>query len=108
MSSLTEVIERSAFRLDIIFEDEAGQIVAPQSARYRIDCETTRQPVLDWLPVEPIAGAVSVAVTADQNAILNDANLYEMRLLTVQANHGTPNQFVDRYRYLVKNVYGFE
>jgi hypothetical protein len=31
-----------------------------------------------------------------------------MRLLTVQANHGTPNQFVDRYRYLVKNVYGFD
>ena len=108
MSSLVEIREQSAFRLQIDFMGETGALSAPQSARYRIDCETNRTQIQDWQPIAPLSESPSISILPSQNEILDDRNLYEMRVVTIQADPGESTQYTDRYRYLVKNLAGIQ
>lgn len=105
MSTLEQTLEGSAFKLDMTFFDEESNAAMPGNARYRLDCETSRTMIQDWTPIAPIASSRTLDITSTNNRIINQDNLFELRLVTVQANHSTETQFTDRYRYLVKNLY---
>jgi hypothetical protein len=103
MSTLEQTMEGSSFQLQLGFFDEFRNAVTPSNARYRIDCETSRTMIQDWTSFTPSSPIIDI--TSTNNAIVDQSNLFELRLVTVQANHGTDAQFTDRYRYLVKNLY---
>jgi hypothetical protein len=104
------VNEGSAFTLTARFFDE-GVATAPTTARYRIRDLSNDRIVLDWTAITP-ATSVDITITATNNAVYRDNSKkrfnFEERVVTVQANYGLVSQYADEYRYLVKNLRGFE
>lgn len=91
-------------------EDADGNRVAavPTTVEYRVDCLTTGGEVRDWTAVTPAAQAVTIILTADDTAILNDDNLSEHRRVTVTANRGLATTKTQIYQFWVQNLAAFE
>lgn len=87
-----------------------GVLTAPASIRYRIKDVTNDRIVTDWTDV-PAASSIEIEVTAEENAIYNDSSqafrLWEHRVLVVQANYDTDNQFANEIPYMIRNLRGF-
>lgn len=96
--------------ITVRFQDAQWLPKTPNPIHYRIDCNTTGQVILDWTDLDPSLvatdGTIVVTVTSGQNAIISSDNPMERKELTVEANYGLPNQFVDSYQWNVKNIQG--
>lgn len=105
------VNESSAMSLEARFTTRAQVPVIPASVRYRIKDVSNDRIVTDWTEITA-ASLVIIEVTADENNVYEDAsrrrNHFEERVISVQANYDTDSQYADEYRYLVKNLRGFE
>lgn len=98
--------ERSQFVAGVRFRDRAvDDEVTPTNVKYRLDCLTTGQIVLDWTSVTP-GETVSITVTPTQNAIVNDGNTHERKQLMVAADYGLSTQFIDSIDYEITNLRG--
>jgi hypothetical protein len=95
--------EGTGFPLRINFRDPNNQPTTPSTVQYRIDCRTTNRTVRDWTSVTP-SPQLDIAVTPQDNAILNDHNSKELKLMTVVADRGLATQFVDQQDWNVINV----
>jgi hypothetical protein len=76
--------------------------VTPTTLRYRLDCETTATQIIDWTDLAA-SSTVYLTIPSTANAIVNNANVYETKRVTVQANSGTDQQLNKRYLYDVLN-----
>jgi hypothetical protein len=98
--------ERSQFVVGVRFRDRsADDEVTPTNVKYRLDCLSTGQVVLDWTSVSP-GETVNITVTPDQNAIVSDCNAHERKQLMVAADYGLSTQFVDAIDYEITNLRG--
>lgn len=107
-----EVInETSAFTLRTRYFGIGGSTQIPASLRYRIRDVSNDRVVRDWTNLTP-AESVDIFISAPDNEVYNDnsrrRNHFEERVVSVQANYDTDSQYADEYRYLVKNLRGFE
>lgn len=102
----TQINERSRLPITIRFLDGNFVLCPPQIAKYRIDCQTTGQVILDWTTV-PYGATVIVTVTPSQNAIIDDHNRFETKVMAVEANCELESQYVDSFTWKVKNLQGF-
>jgi hypothetical protein len=100
----TKLLEGSGFAASVRFRLGTAADT-PASVRYRIDCLTTRTTVKDWTTVSP-ASSVTVTVTGAENEIIDDANTYEWRQLTVEADTGLSDQYRGSRQWRVENLYG--
>jgi hypothetical protein len=102
----TRVQEGSGFVATAYFRNRSDASAdTPSTVKYRLDCLTTGQQILDWTSVT--AGeSVSITVTGAQNAILNDDNDYEVKQLTVESDVGSADQCRGRKTWRVENIYG--
>lgn len=100
--------ERSASTVTARFNDSAAFAgVQPTNVYYRLDDDGTGVVLQDWTSVPPPiapANSVAIALTADNNRIINSARDLERRTLTVMANRGLANQFVGSVGYVVRNL----
>ncbi len=96
--------ESSAAVLAISFVDETDTPTTPTTLEYRIDCESNDQEILDWTEVVGLSTTVEVPITASQNAIITDANLTEVKVVTIRVDYGLDTQYVDDFRYTVQNL----
>jgi hypothetical protein len=78
---------------------------SPSTARYRIDCLTTKRTVTDWTELAP-AAVVTISVTPDENAILNSRNVKETKQIVLQTNYGTSTQSVHTSDWVIRNLQG--
>jgi putative lipase involved disintegration of autophagic bodies len=105
--------ERSAFTLTAEFFDDATDVWSvstPSTAQYRIDRIRVGDPscyqaVLDWTTLSP-ATSISIPITSDNNAIQNDWNRTEYRLVTVRADSGLATQYMGTFNYQIENLAG--
>lgn len=108
--ALKTINERSALTVQVTFQDTNWKPVQPTPIRYRIDDLTNNTTIIDWTDLDPTlvsaTGVIPVAVTADQNAIVNTSNSLERRELTVEAAYSTSLQFVDTFDWQVRNIKG--
>jgi len=97
--------ERSDFDLVVTLEDKEGDPLVPTKARYHIYDRTNEQAVKDWT-VFTVAGTGigTVEVAAADLGIIDDANEYEERVVTIQAEYGASKEYHDEYAFLVKNL----
>lgn len=102
---MKNVSERSRDEIGLTFTYN-GSRVTPGAARYRIDCLSTGQVIVDWTDFTPASAEYTVVVTPDQNRIIRSGNRSERRQLAVEANPGTDYQFTDTYDWLVVNKRG--
>ena len=96
------VKEGDGHSVQVAWKDGLGAAVTPTTCRYRIDCITTGLTALDWQDVAA-APVLLIDIPGSANAILANANESEVKQITVQANHGQPNQKTVVGEYVVPN-----
>jgi hypothetical protein len=102
---MKRVREKSLVRATVKFYDPDWVAIIPNTARYRIDCETNCQTVLDWTTLTP-AASMQIVISAAYNAIINCRNKQEIKVLTVEVNTDTTTMMHERARYQVDNLQG--
>jgi hypothetical protein len=84
---------------------------APATLRYRIVDIDNQRTALDWVTLAA-AASVTFTVPATANAIYMDSRgrkrKTERRVLVIQADASTDNQFNNEIEYAVRNLKGFE
>jgi hypothetical protein len=92
------------FTADAQFRDSAsGELSAPGSVDFRIDCITNNQEVLDWTSVTA-DDTVSIAIASLYNAIITTTNASEIKQLTVTGDRGQTFQCTAQKRWTVVNL----
>lgn len=104
---LDRVNEGSFYELEATFRNSDWVATLPSSLRYRIDCETTNTVIRDWTSLTP-ALTVTITVTAGENRIIGNGNTTERRALTIQADHGTDEQYTTAHKWVVVNLRGIQ
>jgi hypothetical protein len=106
MADLAIVNELSSAQLTISFLDERGNAMTPVTVDYRIDCMTTERAILPWTSAGAPSSTMTITITSAQNAIINEANGFETKMVTVRANYGETTEFTSQYAYQVENLPG--
>lgn len=103
---LDEVNERSTSVVTVAFTDEDGDPVTPDSASYRLDDKQRRTVILDDTSIGSLSTSVDIEITPEQNRILRQRSIYEIRTLTVHYEWTGGKAANSQYRYKVINLYG--
>jgi len=103
------IAEQSRQKFAISFKDEDYEPFIPTSIRYRLDDKTDdiTTVILDWQIVATLDSRIEILIPSSANAILNDRNSYETRVLTIQSDYGTDNQLSEDETYRIRNLQGF-
>jgi hypothetical protein len=100
------VREGSAFTATAYFRDRATAASStPTSAKYRVDCLTTRKQLTDWTALTP-AGSIEIAMAGTHSDIQDDSNQYERKQLTVAGDYGLATQVMETATWQVVNAFG--
>lgn len=84
------------------FTDDDGADSTPTTVRYRVDSGETAQELVAWTTVTP-AAAGTFTIPATANAIDDDDNVIERRVLTVEADAGLSTAFNVSRTYVIRN-----
>jgi hypothetical protein len=97
--SVTVINESTATYVTLAFEvDEV-----PSTLEYRLDCATNDQELVDWTEVNP-STSVRITVHSASNAIIDDENEYERKILTYRATYLETDIVYGEAEYWVKNL----
>lgn len=97
--------EDTSFTLLVELYDEDREALTPQTARYRIECLTSKSSIRSWTTLS--AGPVlTIPVEPDDNVIVNERNRVERRQLTIQTDYDTTSQRVFTREWDVRNLQG--
>lgn len=102
--SLEKINEGTTGYLTVDFKDKNGNLEAPASATYRIDCRTNNQEIKADTDITPIASSVEIELTATDNTIIDQNNAIEKRLVTIKGSYGIDDKINDDYEYAVLNL----
>jgi hypothetical protein len=104
------VNQGSTYVLGLTFSDENGNGVTPTEARYRIDVEggnaITGNNTTAWVAFSPSGNTYDLVITANQNAMNNNSNNREERIVTVEFSYGNnnANKNPQEYRYMLTRL----
>lgn len=106
---MNKINESSAMTVRARFFNESNDLVTPTTARYLIRDLDNDRLVRDWTSLTP-APTVDIQVTATDNELYESRRRrkYEHRVITVQADTGTPTQRTDEIEYWVRDLLGLE
>lgn len=89
------VNQGSSFVLALAFADENGNGVTPTTAKYRIDVEggnaITGNNANAWIGFNANANTYDLVITANENAMNNNSNNREERVVTLEFSYGANN-----------------
>lgn len=102
---MRRINEGTAVELSVARRGDDGSLVTPTSLKYKVDCETSGTAITAWTTLTP-ASITAIAIPATSNAIQDDSNPYEDKVVTVMANAGLSTQEVTEQRYRVENLGG--
>lgn len=105
---LDSVNERTSLTLTVSFFDEDEVAVTPDSATYRIDSLQGNRgtAVLAATSISPLSTTATLEITSNQNQIIRQRNVYEIKVVTVEFDYDTDKHGTAEYRYKVLNLYG--
>jgi hypothetical protein len=86
---IDEVNERSTWFTTVSFTDENGDPVVPATATYRIDDVGSGQQVRDTTDIDPLETESQIMWEPSDTEILDEANAYETRRMTVSWTYTT-------------------
>src|SRR5689334_1340788 len=97
--------EKSTMPLVVSFFDDSGAPVTPNTATYRIDDQMSGTAILASTSITGLSTVNELIVTSTQNRILNDANVQELRSITVEFDYnGSTRHGTAEYVYALKNM----
>jgi len=83
MIALAEVNEKSSCVIQVMFSDEDGNEVTPDSGTYRIDDVLTGTAIKAVTAFIPESNAYDIHISSAENAIINSSEVYEKKLVTI-------------------------
>lgn len=87
------------------FTDEDGNAVTPDTARYRVDDLKSGTSIAAAASITGLSTSNVLTIPASQNAILDDGNMFETRIVTVDFVYGLPAKHgTGEYRYQLRNL----
>jgi hypothetical protein len=97
--------ERTDFDLEVTLLDKDGDPLVPTETHYHIHDVESATTIKNWtaLTIDGTGQGTIEVLAADQD-IIDDANEYETRILTVSAVYGASKEFHEEYRYRLKNL----
>lgn len=102
---MLKINELSTGFLDIEFENPAGELEVPTSARYRIDCLTTGNQVVTWTAITGLAASMTLTIANTLNAMQDGANnSIELKRVTVEATYDVDDVIYEKYDYQLRNL----
>jgi len=84
------------------FTDDDGAASVPTTVRYRVDSGETASELVAWTTITPAANGM-FTIAAAANAIEDDDNVMERRVLTIEADAGLSTAFNVSRTYVVRN-----
>ena len=103
MATDKTVNEESSAFLTVSFYDKNDELTTPNSAQYHLHCLTNNTEVRAWTALSP-ASVIEIGLDADDNAIIDQWNHTELRLVTIEAYYGASDKLTTVFKYLVKNL----
>jgi hypothetical protein len=97
------VNEGSKAWLTVSFYDRTGVLAAPTTLTYQIYCLTT-DTVVRVATALGIDTQIDIPLTAEDNAIINQANGSEIKRVTLIAVYGAGDEIKAQYDYVVNNL----
>lgn len=101
---MATVNEGSTCYLTVSFKDKNGVAAAPTGVSYRIDCLTNDQEIKDDTDFTPPAASIEIEIDSTDNAIIDQDNHSERRLVTVTGTYGAEDKIVEEYEYDLINM----
>ena len=102
---MRNVNEEGTLYVTAKFYDTNDLLFTPASADYRIDCLTSGSAIREWTSLTP-ATSVTIAVTGDDNRIVDSRHSRETRQLVVRYTDGSGNGQLSQAQYRVDNLHG--
>jgi hypothetical protein len=103
MATDKSVNEESSAFLTVRFYDKNDELTTPSSIQYRLDCLTNNEEVRTWTALAP-ASVIEIGLDATDNAIVDQWNHTELRIITIEAYYGVSDKLTTTFKYLVKNL----
>ena len=111
--AIEEITEGNAREHIARFKDALKRPAPPDTAEYKLYCETTRKVIVDWTPLTVQQNAPGLSgftaqfrITTQQNSIQDDYNRRELKTLYVIANRLGDNARQGKLQYYVRNEKG--
>ena len=103
MTVSTTVNEGTTSYVTASFYDNNDVLAVPTTIQYRIDCLTNNQQVKDWTSVTADS-AVTITISSTENALINQRQSTETRVVTIKATYGSGDEVTEEYQYGVTNL----
>lgn len=104
---LPPVNEGTTSYVTAVFKDKAGLPVAPTSAQYRVDCETTGNQIVDWTAIASPASSQEIEIDSTLNVIQDEDNSLETHAVTVEGTYGVGDDKVTgKFQFYLVNMHG--
>jgi len=103
MATDKSVNEESSAFLTVTFYDKNDLPTTPTSVQYHLHCLTNNQEVRTWTALSP-ASTIEIGLDANDNAIIDQWNHTELRIVTIEAYYGVSDKLTTTFKYLVINL----
>ena len=103
MTCVCLVNEKSTSYITVEPFDKDGVAATPSTLVYQIDCITTSVNIKAETALTP-GDSVEITIPPSENAIVDQANPYETREVTVTAGYGVDDQVIEVLQYRLMNL----
>ena len=83
--------------------DINGAQQIPATAKYKVDDCSSEKSLVPWTTLTPSL-SMDIVIPGSVNAIVNDRNRIENKVVTVNINEGLDSQHYENYIYKIKNL----
>jgi len=102
----TVINEENAFVATAYFRTRSSKAASiPTTIHYKVDCLTTKTPLIDWTSVSAAAN-VDLIMTSAVNTIQSADSHFETKQLLVKSDSGLSTQAIGRTTWKVQNLHG--
>ena len=104
--SLISVNEKSPIRMIMVFTDEDGLPLIPNTVDWRLDDMTNDAEVVAWTSLAGPASTMIVTVPGSNNLIDDETHVVEKHTFGVRLDDGLPGEAYAELTYNVANLSG--
>lgn len=100
------VNEKSPITITIVFTDENGDPLTPQTVDWRLDGRTSGEEIQDWTVLSNPQSTMIYTVGGDKNVIIDEAHVKEIQIFGVRVDDGLAGEGYAEVIYNVVNLQG--
>lgn len=92
--------------MTMVFTDQVGDPLTPQSVDYRIDDKTNGTEIVGWTSLPGPASTMNFTIAGDRNTIEDDVHVKEIQIFGIRLDFGLAGEAHSQLEYNVLNLLG--